>query len=140
METPPSATEHVHFQVASTFESIEVVVERAQDFAEAHFNDEDAAYAFVLLASEAVTNAVTHGNKSDPEKHITVEFLAFPDRAELAVTDEGEGFSRDEIEDPLEGENLTRTHGRGLFLIEEMADDVAYEDEGRRIRITLKRA
>lgn len=140
MEASSSAIEHVRFHVASTFESIEEVVERAQRFAETYFDDEDAAYSFVLLASEAATNAVTHGNQSDPDKQVTVEFLAFSDRVEVVVGDEGEGYDREEVSSPLDEENLTRAHGRGLFLIETMADAVAHEDDGRRIRITMRRA
>ena len=53
------------------------------------------------------------------------------------VEDEGEGFEREEIADPLASENLLEDGGRGIFLIERMADEVIYENGGRRVGIIL---
>ena len=135
-----SVLDHVHLDVASTHAQLEVVVERVQDFAAQHTDDEEMAYCLVLITSEAATNAMKHGNTFDEEKHVLVDLYAYADRFEVHVEDEGDGFNRADIADPLEEENLTSTGGRGLLLIETMADAVTLGKGGRRIGITLRRS
>lgn len=98
------------------------------------FNDE--LYARLMLAvSEAATNAIVHGNKLDASK--TVEINAYQDGAKLVVItkDEGKGFDPDEIPNPLAEENLMKPSGRGVFLMEEYADEVAYSEGGRTLTL-----
>lgn len=133
-----TATNHVHLQVESVFSEQEKVVEAAQAFAERHVDDEERAYKIVLAASEAVTNAMRHGNDSDPEKRVFIDLLAFDERIEVVVEDEGVGFDRAAIADPLDEVNLLRPHGRGIYLIETLSDEVVYESEGRRVRMVFR--
>jgi serine/threonine-protein kinase RsbW len=51
----------------------------------------------------------------------------------MAVEDEGNGFDRGGVPDPLSAENLLRDSGRGLFIIEQLADDVSYLNDGRKL-------
>jgi serine/threonine-protein kinase RsbW len=127
------------FERASTFASLEEIVEGAQRYAARVFADEDVAYAFVLAVSEAVTNAIEHGNAADPEKHVVAEFRAGEERVEARVTDQGDGFDPTVVEDPLEDAHLTRTHGRGLHIIHRAADAVHYEADGRCVRMVFSR-
>ena len=129
----------VRFERASTFESLEEIVEGVQDYAARVFGDEQAAHCFVLALSEAVTNAIKHGNASDPQKQVAVDIRAKEDCVEAVVTDQGGGFDPSAVENPLEGTNLERSHGRGLHIIEEVADEVHYEAGGRRVRLVFGR-
>jgi serine/threonine-protein kinase RsbW len=101
------------------------------------FDEDDRIFTGVLLASEVVTNAIEHGNKNDESKKVVIEFRLNQGRSECWVEDEGEGFNREDIADPLATENLLEDGGRGIFLIERMADQVVYENGGRRIGIIL---
>lgn len=121
----------VHLRFRSTFESIERIVQEADRFANRHCGDEELAYRFVLVTSEAATNAVEHGNESDPARRVLIDFIACPTYLEMRVEDEGKGFDASAVDDPLAENHLTLDHGRGLFLIREMADDVHFEKEGR---------
>ena len=56
-----------------------------------------------------------------------------PEGFELVVSDEGEGFDRQQVRDPLAAENRARAGGRGLFLMERLMDEVRYEDGGSTI-------
>jgi serine/threonine-protein kinase RsbW len=125
-------------EIASRFEELDMVVDAAEAFYKSCFEEDDRVFTGVLLASEAVTNAIEHGNKSDESKQVIIEFRHQAGRSECWVEDEGDGFDRDEIADPLASENLLEDGGRGIFLIERMADEVIYENGGRRICIVLK--
>lgn len=96
------------------------------------FNDEFYA-RLMLTVSEAATNGVVHGNELDPSKKVTLN--ATYDGAKLIITtqDEGTGFEPEEVPNPLAEENLLRTSGRGVFLMGEYADEVDYQDEGRKL-------
>ena len=78
---------------------------------------------------ESVINAVKHGNREDPSKHVTVEFTlaprANPGEFSVTVLDEGEGFDFEEVGDPLAPENLLKSSGRGIFFMRNFMDDVA---------------
>jgi len=117
----------------SDLEEIERAVEEAEGFFSAHIQDEDFVYKLVLLTSEAVTNAIEHGNKLDPTKSVIVDFIVEQERLEVWVQDEGAGFRREDIRDPLKQENLLEDGGRGIYLMELMADEIIYEREGCRI-------
>lgn len=88
-----------------------------------------------LVVDEIVTNAMKHGNAWDASLEVRVEAEIDAGGLVLRVTDQGEGFARDEVRDPLAEENRTREGGRGLFLIEALMDRVEYFDGGRGIEV-----
>jgi len=93
----------------------------------------------MLLLSEAVTNAIVHGNKLDESKKVEVEVQINPDNIVSTVKDFGDGFDPEEANDPLEEENLLKDSGRGIFLIKEISDSVDYLENGTKIRFSIKR-
>ncbi len=133
-----SSSPFQRIEIASRFEELEMVVDAAEAFYKSCFEEDDRVFTGVLLASEAVTNAIEHGNANDESKQVVIEFRHQGSRSECWVEDEGEGFEREAIADPLASENLLEDGGRGIFLIERMADEVIYENGGRRIGIVLK--
>ncbi|MGA2501418.1 MAG: ATP-binding protein [Tepidisphaeraceae bacterium] len=100
-----------------------------------HGYDADSVFAIQLALEEAVINAIKHGNKFDRKKNVTVEALVSDDRVEISVEDEGCGFDRACVPDPLAEENIERLHGRGLLLMEAYMDDVRYSKGGRRVHL-----
>jgi serine/threonine-protein kinase RsbW len=125
--------------LSSDYASLETVVEDTEAYLSEFDVDEDLAYRVVLLATEAVTNAIEHGNDLDPEKNVIMECRCDPDRITLTVEDEGGGFDPSKLSSPLEEEHLLDPGGRGLFLMDNMADEVGFEEEGRRIRLVFFR-
>lgn len=87
----------------------------------------------MLTVSEAATNGVVHGNKLDTSKKVTLNAEYDGSTLKIATQDEGEGFEPKDVADPLAQENLMKTSGRGVFLMGEYADNVEYQDEGRRL-------
>lgn len=101
---------------------------------EMKFNEEAQEHVN-LAVIEAGTNAIKHGNKEDTDKTATFEFLIDDDRLTVIITDEGPGFEREEVANPLEPENLLKSSGRGLFLMEACMDEVVYEAEGTIVKM-----
>lgn len=117
------------------FSSIEQVVDETEAFLATRIDDEDLSYRIVLLATEAVTNAIEHGNKLDSSKKVYYRLVVGDDDVQVTVEDEGEGFDPEKTDDPTASENLFRDGGRGLLFMESMADEVLFEKDGRLVRL-----
>jgi serine/threonine-protein kinase RsbW len=91
-----------------------------------HLNEIQMHKVMVSL-TEAVNNAIIHGNKSDPEKKVTVRCEVLPGWLLFIVEDHGRGFKLDQVKNPLKEENLMRESGRGIFLMRTLMDKVEYE-------------
>ena len=92
-----------------------------------------------LALTEALANAVVHGAKSDPSKIIECDVACDDQRGILIVVrDPGPGFDPAKIADPSHGENIYSSHGRGIYLINQLMDDVQFHKNGTEIHM-LKR-
>ena len=88
-----------------------------------------------LGLSEALNNSIVHGNKLNASKKISIKVICLKKELLIEVTDEGEGFLFDSVQDPTCIENLKNENGRGIFLIRHFADELDYLDGGRKVRI-----
>jgi serine/threonine-protein kinase RsbW len=88
-----------------------------------------------LGLSEAVSNSIVHGNRYDISKNVSVCAICSERNLVLEVSDEGDGFSLDCIENPTCLENLKKENGRGIFLIYKIADEVVFSSGGRKVLI-----
>ncbi|HEY6130239.1 MAG TPA: ATP-binding protein [Candidatus Acidoferrum sp.] len=87
---------------------------------------------------EALANAVQHGCKNDPTKKVECCVACDESRGLLIVIrDPGEGFDPKSIPSPIVGQNLFATHGRGIFLINQLMDEVRYEKGGTEIHMKI---
>lgn len=87
-----------------------------------------------LALQEALSNAVVHGCGNDSTKHVRCRMKSDPQgRIVITVTDPGLGFSPDLIPDPRKDENLHADHGRGVYLIRQLMDEVHFEHRGSEI-------
>ena len=92
-----------------------------------------------LALTEALANAVVHGAKSDPSKIIECDVACDDQRGILIVVrDPGPGFDPAKISDPSHGENIYSSHGRGIYLINQLMDDVPLHKNGTEIRMLKK--
>lgn len=99
------------------------------------------AYGNILIAvTEAVNNAVIHGNCFKSDLEIDVEVLNIDDRLCFSVKDKGNGFDFTNLPDPTAPENIEKENGRGIFLIRNLADDLIFDDGGRVVNIYFNRA
>lgn len=87
-----------------------------------------------VALSEALANAVIHGNREHPDKRVRIRAACAEDRQLLlAVTDEGEGFDPALLPNRMVAESIYCDHGRGVFLIRRMMDQAEYRLGGREI-------
>jgi serine/threonine-protein kinase RsbW len=89
---------------------------------------------------EAATNAITHGNGSDPAKRTLIKLSVSDARVEMTIEDEGPGFDYTHVKDPTTDENLCRAGGRGVMLIRAFMDEVDYNEAGNRVRLVKYRS
>jgi anti-sigma regulatory factor (Ser/Thr protein kinase) len=89
-----------------------------------------------LAAQEALANAIRHGCKGDATKQVQCA-VSFDAAGELVIVvrDPGTGFDPNKVPNPLEGNNLFKGSGRGVFLINELMDTVEYGEGGRMVKM-----
>ena len=89
-----------------------------------------------LAVREALANAIVHGNQENPHKRVYVKCRCTTDgEVSITVEDEGRGFEHDVVPDPTSPHNLLRTHGRGIYLMRALMDEVDYEQYGSVVRM-----
>jgi serine/threonine-protein kinase RsbW len=127
----------VKIQIPSLVENIRVV-ESFIDNSKDTFHIEDDIYGNIMVAvTEAVNNAIRHGNKFDKDRNVYLSLFVDKDRVKFEVEDEGEGFDYTDLLDPTAPENLENPGGRGIFLIRHLADEVEFTKDGRNVQLTF---
>ena len=97
---------------------------------------QDEAYGNVLIAvTEAVNNAIQHGNELKKELYVDVLVGDKTEEFCFSIKDEGKGFDYNQLPDPTAPENILKENGRGIFLMRNLADDVVYEGDGNSVNI-----
>lgn len=131
-------SENEKISISSKAENI-ILVEQMIDNVCANFNINEDFYGNILVAlTEAVNNAIYHGNQSNPNKNIEISFKASPDLVCFIVKDEGNGFSYSNLPDPTNPENIEKPNGRGVFLMRNLADNVSFEENGSKVTLEFK--
>ncbi len=96
-------------------------------------------YGKILVATlEAVNNAITHGNKANPQKMVDVEITFDKNEMKITVTDEGPGFNPASIPDPTLPENIEELSGRGVFLMKKLADSISFNEKGNSVTMNFR--
>lgn len=112
------------------------LVEKFIDDISVEYNLGTEIYGNVLVAIiEAVNNAILHGNKFDPRKNVKVIFAKENNKLIFKIFDQGVGFDPSVIPDPTTAENIENPHGRGIFLMRHLADDINFYDNGREVEL-----
>ena len=125
-------------KIASQTENISLVEKLIDDVCK-HYKINEDHYGNIWIAlTEAVNNAIYHGNKSDPCKMVEVAFRSNADEVlTFTVKDEGKGFNPDNLPDPTDPEHIAEPTGRGVFLMRNLADKVEFFDEGRTVAMSF---
>jgi serine/threonine-protein kinase RsbW len=86
--------------------------------------DDGTMYRLLVSCTEAVNNAIVHGNKSAPDKSVVVRCIVEKQFLTIRVKDKGKGFDPKKLQDPREEKNLMKESGRGFFLMRSLMDSV----------------
>jgi serine/threonine-protein kinase RsbW len=99
----------------------------------------DEVYGNMLVCvTEAVNNAILHGNKTDINKRVTLEIKSSNNIVTIYIKDEGPGFDFNNLPDPTAPENIENMGGRGIYLMKHLADLVVFSNEGSFVEIQFK--
>ncbi|HWC18055.1 MAG TPA: ATP-binding protein, partial [Terriglobales bacterium] len=104
------------------------------------FRDADGTEVDIEIAvREAITNAVVHGNHEDPNKRVFVTSRC-SEEGEVSITirDEGPGFDTSRLPDPTAPENVLSNHGRGIYLMRTLMDEVTFEQNGTLLKMSKR--
>lgn len=123
--------------LASRLESLQSLEGFITDVMRRNRLDEDMRGNVMISTLEAVTNAIRHGNGIGSEKKVRVSVFEHADELTITVRDQGAGFCPEQVSDPTDPELLLREGGRGVFLIQSLTDECAFEDDGRSVRMTF---
>ena len=97
---------------------------------------EEKQMDIVLAVQEALANAVVHGCKNDPSKEVRCRLEHYADgRILIVVRDPGPGYASGQLPDPHRADRLYHDHGRGVYLIYQLMDDVSFARDGSEIRM-----
>ncbi len=114
------------------------LVERLIDDLSVKYQIHSDVYGKLLLAVvEGVNNAIVHGNKLEKDKDVVVEYAVSDKQIEFFISDCGNGFDYKNLPDPTKPENIERTHGRGIFLMNHLADELEFNDTGNKVKMVF---
>ena len=95
-------------------------------------------YGNLLISTiEAVTNAIVHGNESNPDKLVHINVDSDDHSINVKVADEGKGFNFDVVPDPTKPDLIEKPDGRGIFLMKNLADNVTFDKNGSIVTLTF---
>jgi serine/threonine-protein kinase RsbW len=122
-------------QIPSDFTSL-VDVENLVDRVCGNLGVEEDSYGNILIAvTEAVNNAIQHGNEFDTKLFVDVAVGDQPTEFCFNVKDQGKGFDFSNLPDPTAPENIMKENGRGIFLMKSLSDNVEFEDSGSSVSL-----
>lgn len=114
-------------------------IEKLVDEVSDHIDLDKQMYGNILISTiEAVNNSIIHGNKLDSSKHVAINLFVDGRELHVQIEDEGTGFDYYNIPDPTQPENRENIHGRGIFLMKNLADNVLFTNNGSCVELIFK--
>ena len=125
----------IKIEIPSLLENIRMI-ESFIDNAKETFQLDDDIYGNIMIAvTEAVNNAIVHGNRNDTSKNVKLTLELLDHSIKFRVEDEGKGFDYHDLPDPTSPENLIKPGGRGIFLMKNLCDEVAFKKKGKIVEL-----
>jgi len=133
-------TKYQTLKINSTTKSLRLIERLIDDVCQVYNVGEDVYGNMLIAVTEAVNNAIHHGNKDNPDKFVRIGFESDNSQLVFSVADEGEGFDPSTLPDPTDPANLDKVSGRGVFLMSHLTDTIRFEDNGRKVLLGFKSA
>lgn len=127
----------LNIEIASKLDQIPEVESLIDKVSEELGVNEDHYGNMLIAVTEAVNNAIIHGNKYSDSKKVKVEVIKQSEGIVFTISDEGDGFDYNNLPDPTAPENLEKPDGRGIFLMKNLSDGVVFESNGSKVSITF---
>jgi serine/threonine-protein kinase RsbW len=123
----------------SRVEAISPFLDQLMLFIRKFRNADGSEFDIEIALREALTNAIVHGNHEDPEKRVYVTSHCGQDgEVSITIRDQGQGFDNRAVPDPTAPENTLSPHGRGIYLVQALMDEVRFEEGGTVVNMRKK--
>lgn len=128
---------NIRIEIPSLSDNIRMI-ESFIDNAREKFHLNEDIYGNIMIAvTEAVNNAIRHGNKGDSAKNVSLGLSLENGLIKFRVEDEGHGFDFHHLPDPTAPENIEKPGGRGIFLMKHLADEVYFSEDGKVVELSF---
>jgi serine/threonine-protein kinase RsbW len=128
---------NISIEIPSLAENIRII-ESFIDNAKEKYQLDDDIYGNIMIAvTEAVNNAIRHGNKDNSSKNVFISLSLEDGMIKFKIQDEGEGFNFHQLPDPTAPENISKPGGRGIFLMKHLSDEVDFKDNGKVVELSF---
>jgi serine/threonine-protein kinase RsbW len=127
----------ISIQVPSIIENIRIIESFIDNAKEKYHLDDDIYGNIMIAVTEAVNNAIKHGNAGDKSKNVSLSLNLKDSLLKFVIKDEGRGFDYQNLPDPTEPENLQKIGGRGIFLMKHLSDQVEFKEDGRIVELSF---
>ena len=125
----------ISIQIPSIIDNVRMI-ESFIDNARERFHLDDDIYGNIMIAvTEAINNAIKHGNASNSKKNVDLSLNLNDNLLKFTISDEGNGFNHNDLPDPTAPENLSKPGGRGIFLMKHLSDEVTFKEGGRVVEL-----
>jgi len=125
----------IRIQIPSIMENIRIVESFIDNTKDVYDINDDIYGNIMISVTEAVNNAIKHGNKEVPEKKVSLALSFRENAVSFVIEDQGEGFDYTKLEDPTAPENIDKPGGRGIFLMKHLADEVHFTNNARTVEL-----
>lgn len=124
--------------IRSEFAQLELVETFLYEiFTENNLNEKNFNKVFLCI-SEAVVNAIEHGNHNDMNKMVFIGIDYSEKQMDIYIKDQGKGFNIEKIQNPTSVENIKKESGRGIHIIKSLSDGVCFNKKGKFVQIKVK--
>lgn len=127
----------ISIQIPSILDNIRMI-ESFIDNAKERFQLDEDIYGNIMIAvTEAVNNAIKHGNSGNSTKNVHLSLSLNDNLLKFVIKDEGSGFDYDNLPDPTAPENIEKPGGRGIFLMKHLSDEVHFTEGGKTVELSF---
>lgn len=127
----------ISIQIPSIVENIRMIESFIDNAKERFHLDEDLYGNIMIAVTEAVNNAIKHGNSNNSSKNVFLSLTLNENLLKFIIKDEGAGFEYNNLPDPTAPENLEKPGGRGIFLMKHLSDEVSFTENGKTVQLSF---
>lgn len=132
-----AGVKNISIEIPSLPENIRIIESFIDNAKEKYHLDDDIYGNIMIAVTEAVNNAIKHGNKDDSSKNVIISLSLEEGLIKFKIEDEGRGFDFHQLPDPTSPENLSKPGGRGIFLMKHLSDEVDFKDNGKVVELSF---
>ncbi len=118
--------------------NVKKVIPFLEKISNAHKLHSEKKSDVLVSITEAVNNAILHGNGCDEKKIVEIHAITRGNVLSFTVSDQGNGFDYNNLPDPTSFERLCECGGRGVFLMRQLSNACRFQNNGRTVSIDFQ--